>query len=221
VRQAVSYAIDRDSIIAGILQGYAQRLDGQVGPGQYGYNPELAKKLHRPYDPAKARRLLAQAGFPNGVDVELSTPVGRYTNDKHISEAMAQMLTEVGIRTRLLTPEWPTLWDNVQRGNVPFYYMGRGSVIDPGHALHQYFETGGSPRIGYSNPHLDALFVQERAAFDPKERKRILGEIFTVLVEEAPAHFLWRHQLLWGMTTNIEYTPRPDARIFAADIRVR
>jgi peptide/nickel transport system substrate-binding protein len=130
VRQAVAYAIDRDAIIQNVLQGQARRLDGPIGPGQYAYDPNLQPRYT--YDPEKARRLLAEAGYPNGVDVKLSTPVGRYTQDKQITEAMTAMLNEVGIRTRLPTPEWPTLWSDVQAGRTSFYYMGRGSVIDPG-----------------------------------------------------------------------------------------
>src|SRR5262249_60980563 len=136
-----------------------------------------------PYDREKAKQYVARAGFPNGLDVELYTPVGRYTQDKQVSEAMAQMLTAVGIRTTLMTPEWATLWANVQDGKVPFYYMGRGGLLDPGPALSQYFETGASPRIGYSNPALDALFARERSAFDPAERKKLLSEVMSMIVD--------------------------------------
>jgi peptide/nickel transport system substrate-binding protein len=219
VRQAVAYAVDRDAIIQGLLQGQARKLDGPVGPGQYAYTPDLQPKYA--YDPDKARQLLAQAGYANGVDVELSTPVGRYIQDKQISEAIAQMLTAVGIRTTLLTPEWPTLWSNVQDGKVPFYYMGRGSVVDPGPPLSQYFETGVSPRVGYSNPQVDALFAKSRAAFDPTERKRALAQLMSMLTEEAPADFLWRHKMLMGLAKNVEYQPRPDDRIYAQNIRVK
>ncbi len=75
--------------------------------------------------------------------------------------------------TKLLTPEWATLWANVQVGKVPFYYMGRGGVVDPSAALAQYFETGASPRIGYSNPKVDELLSAERQAFDPAKRKKV------------------------------------------------
>src|SRR5579885_340207 len=214
VRQAVAYAIDRDAIIQGILQGQARKLDGPVGPGQYGYTPDLQPKYT--YDPEKAKQLLAEAGYPNGVDVELSTPVGRYTQDKQVAEAMAQMLTAVGIRTKLLTPEWPTMWADVQAGKTAFYYMGRGSVLDPGRPLSQYFETGISPRVGYSNPQVDALFKKERGTFDPQERKQVLNDLLSLLTEEAPAHFLWRHKMLWGLARNIARSPRPDDRIFAS-----
>ena len=190
MRQAVAYAIDRDTIIATLLKGEAARLDGPVGPGQYGHNPNLRPKYE--YDPAKARKLVAEAGFPNGVDVDFYTPVGRYTLDKQIAEAIVPMLHAAGIRAKLLTPEWATLWANVQTGKVPFYYMGRGAVVDPSAALSQYFETGGSPRIGYSNPKLDELLALERQTFDPAKRKKALSDAMSLITEEAPAHFLWQ-----------------------------
>jgi peptide/nickel transport system substrate-binding protein len=219
VRQAVAYAIDRDTIIKTLLRGEASRLDGPIGEGQYGYDPNLQPKYT--YNPEKARELLKQAGYPNGVDVELSTPVGRYTLDKQITEAMVPMLNAVGIRTRLLTPEWATLWANVQGGKVPFYYMGRGGVVDPSAALAQYFETGASPRIGYSNPKVDELLKLERQTFDPAKRKKILGQAMSLITEEAPAHFLWRHQLLFGMAKNVDYRPLPSERIFGWNMKVR
>jgi peptide/nickel transport system substrate-binding protein len=218
LRQAVAYAIDRDTIIATLLKGEATRLDGPIGPGQYGYNPNPKPKYE--YDPAKARRLVAEAGFPNGVDVDFYTPVGRYTLDKQIAEAIVPMLHAVGIRARLQTPEWATLWANVQAGKVPFYYMGRGSVVDPSVALSQYFETGGSPRIGYSNPKLDKLLALERQTFDPARRKKALSDAMSLITEDAPAHFLWRHQLLYGIAKNIDYKPTPSGRMFGAEIRV-
>src|SRR5215475_6059664 len=218
LRQAVAYAIDRDTIIATLLQGQATRLDGPIGPGQYGYNPNLKPKYQ--YDLAKAKKLVVDAGYPNGLDVELYTPVGRYTIDKQISEAMVPMLTQAGIRTKLQTPEWATLWANVQSGKVPFYYMGRGSVVDPSVAFAEQFETGGSPRIGYSNPKLDELLVLERQTFDAAKRKQVLSDAMSLITEEAPAHFLWRHQLLYGSAKNIDFKPRPNGRIFGEDIRV-
>jgi len=219
VRQAVAYAIDRDTIIKTLLRGEASRLDGPIGEGQYGYDPKLQPKYT--YNPEKAKELLKQAGYPNGVDVELQTPVGRYTLDKQLTEAMIPMLNAAGFRAKLATPDWATLWANVQVGKVPFYYMGRGGVVDPSAALSQYFETGGSPRIGYSNPKLDELLKQERQTFDPAKRKKALAEAMSLITEEAPAHFLWRHQLLFGMAKNIDYRPLPSERIFGWNMKVK
>ena len=219
VRQAVCQAINRDQIVATLLESFASRLDGPLGPGQYGYDPTLKPKLN--YDPEKAKKLLAQAGFPNGIDAELQTPVGRYTLDKQLTEAMIPMLNAVGVRAKLATPEWATLWANVQKGTVPFYYMGRGSVQDPSAALHQYFHTGETPRIGYSNPKVDELLDKEQQEFDPKKRRQYLSQAMSLITEDAPACFMWRHKLLWGLHSRVDYKPLPDSRVYAIEMAVK
>jgi peptide/nickel transport system substrate-binding protein len=131
------------------------------------------------------------------------------------------MLEEAGFKVNLKTPEWATLWSNVQSGGVPFYYMGRGQMLDPSRALRQYFETDGSPRIDYSNPELDALLQAERAAFDSQERLDLMRKAITVVTEDAPAHFLWLHQMAWGVSDSIDYTPRQADRVDGWDIHIR
>jgi peptide/nickel transport system substrate-binding protein len=221
LRQAVCYAIDRDSIIKNVLHDQATRLDGPIGPGQYGYDESFAKKeLHIPYDPAKAKQLVKESGY-KGETVYLDTPVGRYIDDKEVTQAMVPMLNAVGINARLRTPEWATLWADVQKGKVPFYYMGRGSVVDPSVALSQYFETGGSPRIGVSDPGIDKALAAERAEFDPSARKKELNVAFKAIEDAAPACFMWSHHMLHGISNTIEYQPEPTGRVFGAAIKVK
>jgi peptide/nickel transport system substrate-binding protein len=221
LRQAVCHAIDRDLIIKNVLKGQADRLDGPIGPGQYGFDADYAKKqLFIPYDPAKAKQLVKESGY-NNEPVFLDTPVGRYINDKEVTEAMIPMLNAVGINARLRTPEWATLWADVQRGKTPHYYMGRGSVVDPSVALSQYFETNGSPRIGISDPMIDKTLAAERVTFDPGERKKALNAAFKAIVDAAPACFMWRHHMLYGESKNIEHKPTPSGRIFGTEIAVK
>ena len=220
VRKAVCHAIDRDTLIDALLKGNAKRLDGPIGPGQYGYDPKSSKAMHIPYDPEKAAQLVKQAGYPNGVDVDLYTPVGRYVNDKQISEAIVPMLRKVGIRAKLHTPEWSTQWANVRKGKRPFFYQGRGSVTDPSPAISQYFQTGVSPRIKYSNLKVDAMLDAERAEFDPEKRKKKMNAAFKMIVDDAPACFMWRHKLVYGMANNVHYTPQANGRVYGLKIRV-
>lgn len=216
LRQAVCYAINREGIIKALLKGQAQILHGPIGPGQYSYDPNLQPRYA--YDPAKAKKLVAEAGFPNGVEVDLYTPVGRYVNDKQITQAMVPMLNAVGIKTKLHTPEWVTQWANVRKGKRPFFYQGRGSVIDPGPALSQYFETDVSPRIKYSSAEYDRLMRAERDAFDPKVRIATLRKAMSVLTEDAPACFMWTHTLQYGIANNVSYVPRPDGRPYLSEV---
>lgn len=222
IRQAVAHAIDRDSIIKNILQGMARKLRGPIGPGQIGYDEARAnKEFVRDYDPAKAIRLVKEAGYPNGVDVELSTPVGRYVNDKIISQAVVPMLAKVGIRAKLITPEWATQWAGVRKGKKSFFYQGRGSVIDPGPALAQYFQTGVSPRIKYSNPKYDKLFDAQAQEFDPEKRKKLINDAIAILMEDVPAHFMWRHKLAYGVANNVSISPPANGRIYGENIRIK
>jgi peptide/nickel transport system substrate-binding protein len=218
LRQAVCHAIDKTAIVKDVLQGQAEALDGPIGPGQYGYDARYAKKnLAMAYDPALAKKLVKESGY-DGRTVYLDTPVGRYINDKQVTEAMIPMLNAAGIKAKLRTPEWATLWADVQKGKTPFYYMGRGSVVDPSVALQQYFETGGSPRIGISDPEIDAALRKERSLFDPTERKKAMNAAFKAIVDKAPACFMWRHKLLYGIANGVHYKPEPSDHIYGIDI---
>ena len=218
VRQAAAHAVNREAIVRALLGGRATLLNGPVGEGQFGYDPDFITPYD--YDPERAKELLESVDM-TGVEVDFYTPVGRYTADRQIAEAIVPMLEEVGFRVNLHTPEWATLWSNVQAGGVPFYYMGRGQMLDPSRALRQYFETDGSPRLDYSNPEFDALLRTERATFDTDERNDLMREAIAMVTEDAPAHFLWLHQMAWGVSEAIDYTPRQADRVDGWDIHIR
>lgn len=219
VRQAVAYAIDRDALIKVLLAGQATRLDGPIGPGQFAYDKDLQPRYT--YNPAKARELLKQAGYPNGVEIDFYATVGRYIADKQICEAIVPMLEAVGFKVNLKTPEWGTMWANVQKGGTPFYYMGRGSVIDPSAALSQYFETGQSPRIKFSNKEVDTALRAEREEFDETKRIALMRKAMSVITEEAPAHFMWRHKMATGVANNVVFKPQPTMDINGVDIMMK
>ncbi len=217
-RQAVAYAIDREKIIKSIFQGRASVLHGPVGKGQYAWDPKIGPKYY--YDPKKSRALLKKAGLL-GVKIDLYTAVNRYINDRQTAEAMVPMLEAAGFEVKLHTPEYSSHWPMVRKGKRPFFYQGRGSVIDPSAAIAQYFETGVSPRLMYSNPEFDKLVVAERAEFDPEKRKKLLGKAFGILLEDVPAHFLWRIKMVYGVSDKVDFTPTPHNRVFGTDILVR
>jgi peptide/nickel transport system substrate-binding protein len=219
LRQAVAYAIDRDAIIKNVLKGQAIKLDGPIGPLQFGYSKNVKPKYK--YDPAKARELVKQAGYPNGVEVEFYTPVNRYVNDKQVAEAMIPMLNAVGIKAKLKTPEWATLWSNVRKGKTGFFMMGRGGMVDPSAALSQYFETGIAPRTKYSSAKLDALLQKERETFDVEKRKQFMNQAINHLLEEVPAHFLWHQKIQYGVANNVNIRVRPDHRVYGWRVTIK
>jgi peptide/nickel transport system substrate-binding protein len=219
LRQAVAYAVDRDTLVDVILGGLADRLDGPIGEGQYAYDPDLKPRYD--YNPEKAKQLVKEAGFPRGVTVDFYSTLNRYTNDKQTSEAIVAMLRAVGINAQLKTPEWAKLSADITNGKIPFYYYGRGTVVDPSIMMSQYFETGVTNRLQYSNPELDALLVKERATFDPEQRIALLRQAMSKINEEVPAAFLWRMKLIYGISNSIDYTPEASAGVFGNDIKVK
>lgn len=219
VRKAVAYAINREAIVKAIFRGGAEILQGPVGPGQYGYSSDVEPKYQ--YNPQKAKQLLAEAGYPDGVEIDFYTANNRYINDRQSSQAIVPMLEAVGFKVRFHTPEYSTHWPLVRRGKRPFYYQGRGSVVDPSAMLAQYFETGVAPRIMYSNPELDRTLAAERREFDPEKRKKLLRKAFNIVQEDLPAFFLWRIQQHYGISNKVGFTPTSTDRIFGFDIVVK
>ena len=184
VHQAVNYAIDRNALVKNILRGYAYPMDAPVGPDQYGYSREIGPKYT--YDPAKAKKLLTQAGYPNGFEVDFRIPLGQYNKIKDVAEAIGSMLNEIGIHAKLRTQDQDSGFAAIQNGKVGMYIFGRGAVIDPSEYPHQYFRTGVTKRLEFSNPVVDAALVAEQANFDPAQRVKLLQKAMSVLMDEAP-----------------------------------
>jgi peptide/nickel transport system substrate-binding protein len=219
VRQAVTYAIDKDGLTKGVLKGYAYPMHAPVGPDQYGYSPELGPKYN--YDPAKAKQLLTQAGYANGFDVDFLVPVGQYNKVKDVAEAIAGMLNAVGIHAKLHTQDQDSGFAAIQNGKVGMYIFGRGAVIDPSEYLHQYFRTGVTKRLEFSNAKVDAALNAEQASFDPAERVKLLQQAMSLLMEEAPAVWLYQYQGLQGVSNRFDFKANPGEDVYAWDLKPR
>jgi peptide/nickel transport system substrate-binding protein len=219
VRQAVNYAIDREALTKQVLKGYAYPMDGPVGPDQYGYSPEWAATYN--HNPAKAKQLLAQAGYPNGFEVDFLVPLGQYNKVKDVAEAIGGMLNLVGIRAKLRTQDQDSGFAAIQNGKVAMYIFGRGSVIDPSEYLHQYFRTGVTKRLEFSTPAVDAALNAEQASFEPAQRAKLLQKAMTVLMEEAPVAWLYQYQGLQGVSNRFDFKSNPNEDVYAWDLNPR
>ena len=219
VRQAVNTAIDRNALVKSVLRGYAYPMDAPVGPDQYGYSRELSPKYT--HDPAKAKKLLAQAGYPNGFEVEFLVPLGQYNKIKDVAEAIGGMLNEVGIRAKLRTQDQDSGFAAIQNGKVGMYIFGRGAVIDPSEYLHQYFRTGVTKRLEFSNPAVDAALEAEQASFDPAERVKLLQKAMSVLMDEAPVAWLYQYQGLQGVSNRFDFKANPGEDVYGWDLKPR
>ncbi len=219
VRQAVNYAIDRSALVKNILRGYAYPMDAPVGPDQYGYSREIGPKYT--HDPAKAKKLLAQAGYPNGFEVDFLVPLGQYNKVKDVAEAIGGMLNEVGIRAKLRTQDQDSGFAAIQNGKVGMYIFGRGAVIDPSEYLHQYFRTGVTKRLEFSNPTVDAALEAEQASFDPAQRVKLLQKAMSVLMDEAPVAWLYQYQGLQGVSNKFDFKANPGEDVYGWDLKPR
>jgi len=207
VRQAVAHAINRQELIDLVFFGYAAPIDHPLLPGTPWYvtSPAL------PYDPDKAKQLLADAGYPNGFDDEI---VGAPTpEERKIAEVVAAQLQRVGIRLRIKTPEIGAYIDEVI--NKRTYHIadcGWTPPPEPDIILSAFFQTNGMINwTGFSDPDIDNLFERGREELDVSKRKLIYQQILNKVLPEAHVVFLeqttrvqawWRH--LHG------YVPRPD-----------
>jgi peptide/nickel transport system substrate-binding protein len=214
VRQAIHYAIDKDALVKYVLDGKAHRLDGILGPHGFGEDPSFKPYS---YNPQKAKDLLAAAGFANGFEIDFYTSTGRYTKDREIAQAIAGQLAKVGIKTRFHTPEWGIFNDLHRSGKCPICFRGRGTVVDPDDFFNEYFETGVSKRLSYSNPKFDRSIQQQRQIFDFEKREPILQAAIKILLDDAPIVPLYNPIDIYAVKRRLVWKPSAKDYINVAD----
>ncbi|MEK7377778.1 MAG: ABC transporter substrate-binding protein, partial [Candidatus Binatota bacterium] len=216
VRQAANYAVDANAIVKNIFEGNGFVLNGPLGPHVIGYDPK-AKRY--PYDPKKAREFLVKAGYPGGVEVKLYFSAGRYPQDREVCQVIGAQMEKGGFKVELVNQEWAVFWGSsgVNGGKLPFYYIGRGSLIDADTLYDQYFKTGTTKRVSYSNPEFDRFIEEEQKTGDPKKRLGLLQQAGRILMEDVPFVPLYNLADLYGVARNVVWKARPDEKIFVWD----
>ncbi len=220
VRQAANYSIDVQAIVKNIFEGSGFLLNGPVGPHVIGYDPNMKRY---PYDPKKARELLGKAGYPNGVEVKLYTSPGRYPQDKEVCQVVAGQMEKSGFKVQIINQEWAVFWgtSGVNGGKLPFYYIGRGALTDADTLYDQYFRTGTTKRVSYSNPQFDKLIAEEQRTGDHQKRVGILQQAGKILMEDVPFVPLYNLADIYGVAKSVIWKPRPDEKILVADMKIR
>ncbi len=213
VRQALNYAIDRKSIIDNILTGSG--VPNAVGLTNYhfGFDPTLKPY---PYDPAKAKKLLAEAGYPNGFKIEFDSPSGRYLMDKEISEAIMKMLNAIGVQTELKVMEWGTLVQIYSGKKLKdLGFIGWGNTLsDADGTLTPYYGNAASPFSYFSTPSLASKINQARTTMDSKKRIALYKQIQAELFDEAPLIYLYQQIDNWGVSKELKgFQARGDEKI--------
>ena len=219
VRQALNYSVNAPAIVKNIFDGIGYPLNGPVGANVIGADPKLKRY---PYNPSKAKELLAQAGYKDGCDIQLYYSSGRYPKDREVCQVVAAQLVKGGFRVELISQEWALFWgkDGVNGGKLPFYYIGRGSLTDADTLYDQYFRTGTTKRCNYSNPSFDKIIDEQQMIPDIKKRIALLQQAGKILMEDAPFVPLYNLASIYGAAKNLAWRMRPDEKVLGWDMKI-
>jgi peptide/nickel transport system substrate-binding protein len=226
VRQAVYHAINAERMIREVQKGYADPATQLVSPIVYGFNNRLQRL---PFDPKKSRKLLSQAGYPDGFDIRLDATNNRYRRDVQTAKAVAADLAAVGIRVQLNAKPLKE-WLELRRKGESSFYLG-GWVVGSGDAsgaldylLHTPDSNAGygSANDGhYSNPALDALIEECGSTMEPRARLELLEEAMQVAMNDVAVVPLYVEKNLTVTRKNILWESYPDQIIRLNFIRRR
>jgi len=215
VRQAIYQAIDVQALKSKIMRGLSAPTGG-ITPSILASNPEAEKRL--PFDPNAAKRLLAEAGYPNGFEVGLNCPNNRYINDEQICTAVVGMLGRIGIQVKLTTQPRATYFPRLEKYDTSFFMLGWGGAITDAQTmlspvLRSYDKATGQGSFNYGryfDPKLDQLIDAAAREMDPAKRKEFIRQAIAqhnANVYNVPLH---RQVIPWAMRANVHVVHRAD-----------
>lgn len=220
VRMAMNYAVDVDQLVQAVLDGKGVRVATMLTENHFGFDPTL-KPIKQ--DVAKAKQLLSQAGFPNGVDIVLNSPQGRYVRDKEVAEAVAGQLTKAGIRTQLKTHEWGSYLNNMVYVHKagPVWLIGWGTTTYDAETVYVPLFRSGKILSNYSNQDFDRMVDEAQTVMDSKKRLELYHRINRLWVEDAAAMPLYQQLDLYGVTKRMVWKARGDERVKGFDMALK
>jgi len=206
VRMAINHAIDREAIVKHILGGRGQVANAPIGPTIFGYH---AMKPYE-YNPEEARKLLARAGYGQGLKIKLGGTNGRNPMDKQVAETIVGQLAKVGINAELDAPEWGTFYSSFTGGKYDAALLGWGAASgEPDFILTLHFDSRYSLNK-YKNEKVDALLERARREFDPEAAKRIYAEAQELIWADAPWAPLYFQPTVSGVSDKLQgFIPYP------------
>ncbi len=215
VRQAFYQAIDIEGIKRTVMRGASVPI-AQMFPAQVnGHAADLEKRL--PYDPEASKKLLAEAGYPNGFEVTMNCPNDRYVNDGAICQAVAANMARVGVKIKLEVETKGTYFPKVLRRDTSFYMLGwTSSTVDAHNVLYAIMSTPGEGGRGqfnlgaYSNPKFDELTNKIASETDIKIRNDMIHEAIKIHQDEIGHLPLHAQTLNWGARKNVDLVQWPD-----------
>ena len=216
VRQAFAHAVNAEAIIDKVMRGQATLATQYVMDKVNGFNPSLTRL---PYDPKKAKALLAEAGYPDGFELTMDCSTDRYVNDGQICQAVVSLLAQVGIKVNLIAQPKAQFFPKViapDFGTSFFLLSWTPSTMDSLNVFQNVLGTRdlengkGSWNIsGCSVPEADKLVAKATVTMDAAEREAYLQEAMKYMVEEVCLVPLHVQQLVWGAAKNVEAVQHP------------
>lgn len=220
VRQALSLAINRKALTDRVLQGTATVANQWMPVDTIGYNPDIQDI---PLDPERAKKLLAEAGFPDGFKLTMHVPNDRYPLGPETTQAVAQFWTRIGVKTQVEVLPWAVYSSRAQKNEfaVSMVAWGNGtgeasyamvhvlSTVDPKKGL------GASNWGHYSNPEMDKATAETTAEFNDAQREAIMRRAAKILSDDAGVIPLYHYQNIWAAKKGLKVTPMTSDRTAA------
>jgi len=217
VRRAIALAIDRSAIIRTLLGGQAEEATGLLPPAHWAYEPDVTRYG---YDPARARRLLDEAGVadPDGAGprprLHLTFDTSQNEQARRIAEVIQQQLAQIGIDLTIRSHEWGAFYADIRAGRFQLYTLSWVGVVDPD-LYYEVFHSSsrppnGSNRDGYVNPAVDRLLERGRRSTDPAERRTVYQEVQRIVADDLPYVSLWYPKNVVVLSERVEgFVPSP------------
>jgi peptide/nickel transport system substrate-binding protein len=224
VRRALSKAINRQAIAERVMEGLALPASNVVSPTVFGHDAAIKPEA---YDPAGAKKLLAEAGYADGFMLTLATPNNRYINDEQVAQTVAQMFTRVGVTTRIEALPLSAYFGRARKREFGVALLGWGSLAAD-LALRSLAGTPDPDKGygtwnwgGYSNPKLDQIIAQALATVDMDKREALARQAAALAAQEITFLPLHYQVVTWAMKKSLAYKARTDEFTFAHHFRPR
>jgi peptide/nickel transport system substrate-binding protein len=218
VRRALNYAIDKKALAESLFEGYAEVAKGQLlAANWFGHNPALKEW---PYDPARARRLLQEAGAI-GQPIELMGSNGRWLKDKELTEAIGGFWQAAGLRVTVRIVDWREYLDTLQNNRIQKAVTIQGShsnqLFDADRTAAAYFVEG--PASGVRDPRMQEIVLKARSESDVAKRLALYAEMTRIANEEAMIVFLLHTKSIYGLSRRLDWQPRADDMLIVKEMR--
>ena len=224
VRRAISKVINRQALVERVMDGAAVTTGQLMPEGMFGYTSALKPEA---YDVDGAKKLLTEAGYPDGFNLTLHAPNDRYVNDEQIAQAIAQLLSRAGINTRVEAMPSAVYFTRASKLEFSLMLMGWASdtaeASSPLKALLATFDTakgmGVANRGRYSNAKMDALLAQALTIVDDTKRERMLQQATEVAMADLGIIPLYHQHNVWATRKGVAYSARTDERTLAHEFK--